>query len=234
MKNLSKIKIIVILTATCLLLGLFFFSSWFPEKKTSTEEKLTNLLSGFRPANVATSKGQTPTPTPTFTPAPRPRSIPTPTPNPDDSRPWGVAWQIDQYTWRMKVQNDDRIATAQELFEALNEYRRVHGVGSLSWDDKLNQYAKERAHFIAQNGKTDEHRGFLDFIYNQDGFNKLGFNYLLENNAYGYQLYGVHLIEWIFAGDEDHNRNQLDANVSHIGIAIEGLAVELIFGGRKY
>ncbi len=152
----------------------------------------------------------------------------------DDSAPWGQAVQIDEHTWTMKVQNDDRMSTADELFTALNDYRRSKGVSVLTWDQKLADYANSRAKYFTSIKKTDGHAGFNDFLTNQDGFNKLGFTQLGENTSYGYRMLGVHLIEWIYAGDEPHDQNQRNSIWSHVGIGIDGLSTCLIFATGKF
>lgn len=176
------------------------------------------------------AKVPTPTPIPTFTPTPTPTSAPKQTTNPVQA-----ATQVSEYTWTMKVANDDKMATPQEVLSSLNYYRQTHGVGQLSWDQELADFAQSRADYFATRGGMDEHAGFRDFMENQDGFNKVGFNSLGENSAYlnGGQLEGVHLIEWLFAGDPYHNANQLNTEWTHVGIGIKGSAVEVVFGGRK-
>lgn len=152
----------------------------------------------------------------------------------DDSTPWGQAVQIDEHTWTMKVQNDDRMSTVEELFTALNDYRRSKGVSVLTWDQKLADYADSRATYFTSIKTTDGHAGFNDFLTNQDGFNILGFNQLGENTSYGYRMLGVHLIEWIYAGDEPHDKNQRNSIWSHVGIGIDGLSTCLIFATGKF
>lgn len=146
---------------------------------------------------------------------------------------WGVATQVDEYTWTMNVSNDEKMATAEEIFSALNMYRQTKGKGILAYDQKLTDYAISRASFFQRNGSMDSHAGFQDFINNQDGFGSLGFNSLGENSSFGYQLESTHLIEWVFAGDVPHDTNQLNPEWTHVGIGVSGQAVDIIFGGRK-
>lgn len=201
-----------------------------------------------------------PTSTPTFTPTPKNQILkvkelqtfrpmisttPKPLPSPNkvikpitrptpDTEPWGVAKQIGEHTYTMKIQPDSRMATAKEILEALNEYRVRRGSQRLTWDDSLASFAQTRANFFQQQGKLDEHAGFIDYLKNQDGFNKLGFTSLGENSSYGYQLLGVHLVEWIYAGDKPHDDNQVDNRWNYVGIGINGTATALIFGtGRR-
>lgn len=160
---------------------------------------------------------------------------PTETPTVQDNaeKPWGVAKQIDEYTWTMKVANDSQMATAQETLSALNAYRQKNGKPALSWDDKLAAYAQSRVETFVSQGQTDKHAGFSDFINNQDGFSKLGFNSVGENSSFGYKLLGVHLIEWVYAGDKPHDDNQLNSAWTHVGIGIKEVATDLIFAGGK-
>jgi uncharacterized protein YkwD len=146
---------------------------------------------------------------------------------------WGVAKQVDEHSWTMRVGEDQVMATPHEIFDALNVYRQRNGRGSLSWDDGLANYAQKRAGYFASIGTVDGHKGFSDFLNNEDGFHKLGFAALGENASFGYRLQGVHIIEWVYASDKPHNDNQLSSNWSHVGIGVSGTATGLIFGGRK-
>lgn len=157
-------------------------------------------------------------------------TAPTPT---VDTEPWGVAKQVDEVTWTMKVGEDEVMATASEIFGALNEYRKRYGSQALTWDNNLADYAKSRAEYLNNLKNVDKHEGFSNFVENEDGFNKLGFTALGENISYGYKLNGVHIIEWMYAGDEPHNKNQLDNRWNYVGIGVDGLATCLIFGTGK-
>ncbi|MDD4135897.1 MAG: CAP domain-containing protein [Candidatus Shapirobacteria bacterium] len=157
--------------------------------------------------------------------------VATPTP---DNEPWGVAKQIDEVTWTMKIGEDKTMATTKEILTALNEYRQVHGSQVLNWDEKLGNYAMDRAKYLNGIKSVDQHKGFNDFMENQNGFDKLGFTALGENISYGYRLNGVHIIEWMYAGDKPHNDNQLDNRWNYVGIGVDGLATCLIFGTGKF
>ncbi len=161
--------------------------------------------------------------------------IPTATPTPllQKSQEWGKAVQIDEHTWTMQVKNDEKQGTPQEILQALNSYRQKHGKGSLSWDSSLANYAHSRANEFSQKGTLDGHKGFMDFMNNQDGFSKLGFSSLGENSSYGYTLEGVHLIEWVYAADKPHDDNQLNSEWTHVGVGVVGVATNLVFGGKK-
>lgn len=151
-----------------------------------------------------------------------------------DTQPWGVSKQIDAVTWTLKVGEDPTMATNKEIFDALNTYRKRYGSQVLNWDDKLTNYAQERAKYLNGIKSVDEHAGFKNFLEKEDGFNKLGFTSLGENISYGYKLNGVHTIEWMYAGDKPHNDNQLDNRWNYVGIGVNGLATCIIFGTGKF
>lgn len=147
---------------------------------------------------------------------------------------WGVAKQVNDLTWTMKVGDDEKMATSKEILIALNEYRRLHGSQALTWNEKLSTYAQQRAQYLNSIKSVDQHAGFKDFLNNQDGFNELGFTSLGENISFGYRLNGVHIIEWIYAGDKPHDDNQLNNKWDNVGIGVDGLATCLIFGTGKF
>lgn len=151
----------------------------------------------------------------------------------DNNEPWGIARQVDEHTWTMKVGEDQSMATPEEILSAVNEYRKRNNVQILTMDEKLKTYAQSRADYLYSIKNVDGHKGFNNFLDNEDGFNKLGFTWVGENISYGYRLNGVHLIEWVYAGDEPHDKNQLDGKWSHVGIGVKGTATCLIFATGK-
>jgi uncharacterized protein YkwD len=162
----------------------------------------------------------------TITPEPTPKEQPAV--QQDDE--WGKAVQQEDGSYTMRVNMDERMSTANELYEALMSYRSVKNKPRLSWDDKLASYAQERAIYIHSNG-LDGHIGFNDFISNQGGYDKLGYRHLGENMA-NMKMTGVHLVEWIYAQSPGHEANQL-GDWSHIGIGVYGDCCVLVFSGAK-
>ncbi len=150
-----------------------------------------------------------------------------------DTAPWGVARQIDEHTWTMKIQMDEKMGTPAEVLEALNNYRKVHGSGPVTMDEKLNNYAMERAKYFTSRNGVDGHKGFEEKLSTTAGFKDLGFWALGENASYGYRLEAVHLIEWMYASDEGHDKNQLEPRWTHVGIGIDGVATAIIFAKDK-
>jgi len=142
---------------------------------------------------------------------------------------WGVAQQIGEDTWTMQIGMDKKMATPSEILEALNNYRQRNGSQKLRWNQKLADYAQSRAESFDEKRETDAHAGFKDYLDNQDGYSKLGFNWLGENISYGFKLEGVHLIEWMYAGDKPHDDNQKSQQWDQVGIGVVGTATCLIF-----
>lgn len=155
--------------------------------------------------------------------------ITTPTPTSSD------VTRIGSYTYQVRIGSDERMATPSEVKDALNEYRQSHGKSALVWDDGLAEYAHTRAKYFYENQILDEHEGFRTFVNYENGFEKLGFDSLGENSAYlsGGELMARTIIEQLFASDIYHDNNQLDAKWTHVGIGIENLAINVIFGGSK-
>lgn len=150
-----------------------------------------------------------------------------------DSAPWGVAKKIDETTWTMKVADDNKMATSQEIFQALNSYRKQKGVGALVFDQNLASFAEKRAQTFASIGKLDGHAGFNDYFKDQQNLKNIGFWGVGENSSFGFTMSGVHLIEWVFAADPPHDNNQLDPSWTHVGIGIKSTGVDIVFGKNK-
>lgn len=144
-----------------------------------------------------------------------------------------TAEKINDVTWRVKdVVNDDRMATADEIVNALNSYRGNLGRSNLSVDGNLSAYASERANLFASNSSLDSHAGFRSYMDN-GGFEKSGFNSLGENSAYASgPMEASKIIKNLFGADSSHDSNQLD-NWTHVGVGVNGLAINVNFGKNK-
>jgi len=210
--------------------------------RISKVEENTTLISPVVEIDLTQTNTPTPTATPTSTPTPTPllkKVAPTPKPTSEniDQGPNAsqyTAQKIDDVTWRVNnVNNDDRMATPQEVLNSLNSYRGSHGRASLSWDQKLSDYAQGRADLFSKNGSLDSHSGFQSFM-NNGGFDVSGFNSLGENSAYlSGPMNAEHIVRDIFGADPSHDGNQLDSSWTHIGIGVNGRAVNINFGKNK-
>jgi len=146
--------------------------------------------------------------------------------------PWGVSKQVSDHTWTIKVGEDTQMATPQEIYDALNSYRKVQGKNVLGWNSSLAEYAQSRADFFSKENNLDGHAGFNEYFSNPENIKKTGFFRIGENSSIGYKMTGVHLIEWVFASDAPHNDNQLNSVWNSVGIGVSGTGLDLIFGGN--
>lgn len=182
-----------------------------------------------QPAPVSTIFTLSPTPTPQ---APTSTAYQQPAPAPVNNDPWGIAKQVSEYTWTIRVGKDERMATPQEIYDALNLYRERNGVRRLNWSGELASYAQERAEFFNKIGNLDEHKGFIEYTNNIDNLRRLAHWRVGENSSIGYRVFGVHLIEWVYAGDKPHDDNQKDPIWVDVGVGVSGTATNLIFGSH--
>lgn len=205
----------------------------------TTTTLISPVVSISQPTETPTPTN-TPTPTP-FPPTPTRKTLPQLTATPTQSQnPTGTnssqytAQKVNDVTWKVSnVQNDDKMANASEVFNALNSYRQQHGASVLSWDTKLADFAKSRADTFAKNGSLDSHAGFTSYM-NNGGFDASGFNGLGENSAFiSGPMSGDKIIRSIFGADPSHDGNQLDPSWTHAGVGVNGNAINVNFGKNK-
>jgi len=197
------------------------------EYRQKTQNPSDNSIIELNTAKLLTV---TPFQKPTATPQLKRKGTTAKTPPQEE---WGVAREISEGTYTIRIGSDAAMGNPQEVFAALNAYRNTSGRSSLSWDDGLASYAQGRADHMNSIKTTDGHEGFNRFLEQEDGFNKLGFYRLGENSYYGGPLNGTHVIEWVFAKSPGHDANQKDAGWTHVGIGVTDSTVNLIFGGSK-
>jgi peptidoglycan hydrolase-like protein with peptidoglycan-binding domain len=145
---------------------------------------------------------------------------------------WGTIRQVGKVEYRGRFGNDPVMATPNEIFIAVNNYRNQNGKGSVSWDDGLAAWAQSRATLFANSG-LDQHAGFEAEV--QSKAKSMGLKGAGEDAAQGGAIAAVHLIEWSFAQDEPHKAVLLhDSNLLGVGVASgpQGYGVDLIFGSK--
>lgn len=121
--------------------------------------------------------------------------------------------------------------TESELWSALTEYRRAHGVSTLEPSDHLCQYARKRVQEHINRFETDSpesypvpdkypldgHAGFARDADSNYVFETTGFNHIAENLAYWPSAQSpVHIIEWGWdSSTEGHRETQLSKDFTH-------------------
>ncbi|OGG19442.1 hypothetical protein A2721_02865 [Candidatus Gottesmanbacteria bacterium RIFCSPHIGHO2_01_FULL_47_48] len=146
--------------------------------------------------------------------------------------PWGSTEKIGDHLYRTYVGQDEKMATPDEILQALNTYRQNHGQGTLHKDDKLCAFAQLRADEQARLGNLDSHAGFTKYFEDKNNWQELGITGAGENASQGYTLSGTHLIEWVFSADDEHRSNQLNPNWTLACATVSGSTVDIIFGKR--
>ncbi|MEK7544319.1 MAG: hypothetical protein AAB557_05600 [Patescibacteria group bacterium] len=135
--------------------------------------------------------------------------------------------KVDEHTTVMWLPPDDRMSTNDELFSAINTYRRGHGIGEVARSDTLCGIAQKRADEQLALGKIDGHAGFAKFAQDQRDF-----SYLTEVLFGGAQPQsGVHIVE--FGWDQSltgHKEAIQDRTMSHGCGGVAGYFAAFIFG----
>lgn len=104
---------------------------------------------------------------------------------------WSVE-KVDEHMTKINLPPDPRMSTPEELFDAINNYRRAHNVQTITRNDTLCDIAKKRADEQLANGGLDGHAGFEKYAQSQNDFYRVG-----EVLFGGVQpQYGVHIVEY--------------------------------------
>lgn len=104
---------------------------------------------------------------------------------------WTVE-KVDEHLTKIALPPDSRMSTADELFEAMNNYRIAHSVQILQKSDLLCSIAQNRASEQVANGGLDGHAGFEKYAEDQQEFSTMG--EVLFGGAQ--PQYGVHIVEY--------------------------------------
>jgi uncharacterized protein YkwD len=124
------------------------------------------------------------------------------------------------------------VPVANPYLDALNVYREKNGVRKLAWSSVLADYAHDRAFHYDLDQHLDNHDGFRNLISDPSNYQKMGFTGVAENAAYNVSLDPTILFETVFAGHDSHNAIQLDPRWTHVGIAVNGKSVDVVFGRK--
>lgn len=135
--------------------------------------------------------------------------------------------KVDEHTTMIWLLPDDRMSTSDELFTAMNNYRRAHSIPEVAKHDTLCSIAQKRADEQQALGKIDDHAGFTKYAQEQRDF-----SYLTEVLFGGAQPQsGVHIVE--FGWDQSltgHREAIQDRTMTHGCGGIAGYFAVFIFG----
>ncbi len=110
-------------------------------------------------------------------------------------------------------------AYAEELASLVNRYRTSAHVAALTLEPALAELAREHSAAMARAGRL----GHDDF---QARFRRSGYSMCVENVGWNYATPSDQLAAW--RASPGHDRNLLDARVTHAGVAVHGNYVTLI------
>ncbi|MBI2025816.1 MAG: hypothetical protein HYT06_00365, partial [Candidatus Levybacteria bacterium] len=130
---------------------------------------------------------------------------------------------------KIAIPPDPRMSTADELFTAMNDYRKSHNVQTLTKSDLLCGIAQNRASEQLANGDLDNHEGFDKYAQNQNEFNRMG------EVLFGGQQpqYGVHIIEYGWDRSLTGHKEAIQNPVWNHGCGgIAGYFAVFIFGSK--
>lgn len=135
--------------------------------------------------------------------------------------------KVDEHTTVTWLPPDDRMSTAEELFTAVNNYRRTHGIAEVARNDTLCSIAQKRADEQQALGTIDGHAGFAKYAQEQREF-----SYLTEVLFGGQQPQsGVHIVEYGWDQSLTGHREAIqDRSMSHGCGGVAGYFAAFIFG----
>lgn len=216
------IKIAILAVILFILAGLFYAIS-LPAQLTSIEQIGRNLL---RVTNQSTSEAELRSITSALAEIPtqtqfKQKTFPSPTPD------WTVR-KVDEHQTEFSVPISEPMSTRSELFEAVNSYRRAHGLSTLTSNTTICDIAQKRAEEQVANGGLDNHAGFNKYGEDQNEFSHLG-----EVLYGGQPLSGVHIVEFGWDRSLTGHREALQNPNWQIGCGgIAGVYAAFIFANN--
>lgn len=137
--------------------------------------------------------------------------------------------KVDEHTTITWLPPDDRMSTNDELFTAINTYRKGHGIGEVDRSDTLCSIARNRAEEQKALGTIDGHAGFAKYAQNQRDF-----SYLTEVLFGGSQPQtGVHIVEYGWDRSlTGHKEAIQDRTMTHGCGGVAGYFAAFIFGKK--
>lgn len=135
--------------------------------------------------------------------------------------------KVDEHTTMIWLPPDAQMSTPDELFTAINNYRRAHNIPEVTKHDTLCSIAQKRADEQQALGKIDGHAGFTKYAQAQRDF-----SYLTEVLFGGAQPQsGVHIVEYGWDQSLTGHREAIqDRTMTHGCAGIAGYFAVFIFG----
>lgn len=141
---------------------------------------------------------------------------------------WTVE-KVDEHLTKMQLPADDHMSTANELFDAMNNYRKAHNIGLIDQTPGICDIAQKRAQEQLGNGDLDGHAGFDKYVQNQNELSAMG-----EVLFGGSQPQsGVHIIEFGWNRSLTGHKEAIQNPDWHYGCGgVAGYFAVFIFGKK--
>ncbi len=142
--------------------------------------------------------------------------------------PWLVE-KVDEITTDARMPKDERMATADELFTAINNYRASHGVGVIEKHQTLCNIAQTRANQLLKLGELDNHEGMESLAKSQSDFDNMG--EILQGGVQ--PNLAVHVVEWGWGRSlTGHKESMLNKKWTHGCGGVAGYFSVFSFGSN--
>lgn len=155
----------------------------------------------------------------------------TKTVKPTNSQQPSDMWTVtsDGKTSLSRLPADKRMSTSDELWAALNSYRRSQNLPEFVKSDVLCSIAQKRANELQALGKLDDHVGFSKYAHEQQTYNSM--EEIIQGGVI--PLSGTHLVEWGWDRSITGHRETLQSREMTDGCAaVVGLFAVADFGAR--
>jgi len=106
-----------------------------------------------------------------------------------------VVKEIPVSSPRLEYANPNATYTGEDLFQAVNRYRKEHGVPELQLHSELCQLSSHRLGEILDLGKLDNHAGF-EAYFEDHKVSDMGLSKVAENLASGYDTAEEAVMGW--------------------------------------
>jgi uncharacterized protein YkwD len=120
------------------------------------------------------------------------------------------------------------VPSAQELFNALNSYRQVHGVASLTWESNIAAFAQAQASYFGETNsftKDDAYRQRIAPYTSAINSFVTG-----ETNLIGTTGTATHIINDVLGGSSSYSSLMGATRWTHVGIGVSGKAIVIVYG----
>lgn len=147
----------------------------------------------------------------------------------NSNQKYGETIKFDDKTSLGRFASDANMSTSSELQEAMNTFRKSHGLPTLNPHPTLCRIAQVRANQLVKHGSLDYHAGFSDLAHSQPDFDSMAEVIFGGVN----KVSGIHIVEWGWAQSLTGHKETISDPIYHDGCAsVAGLFAVFVFGSN--